>query len=411
MTEVVIRRSVLVDGLGQVLSNTPLTEAIESQVVSFEVGVNTYTPPRYLVYLYNHDLELQSIFDLPALLSLNFEVELSTVTPCVFSIPATDARAALIERDWFAEIWRFNGELWLSQCTYMIKLIERIREQSENAETIETFVFGGLSLEDLLAGRIVDPNDDPNEAGGYSTKSGFAESVMHEYVKEQVGEYASAIRQVPNFTQSYNYNRGRVTGYRERHSVLLELLRRMTEPFGIDFRVLLLNQHITFTTDVFGINQSKSADSSSFFVFSERRGNLANAKISRDYRETKNYAYILGPGEGENRTILNASTSDAILTPYSRREFVVDAGNTEAGSSLEALTEGEQELNDQKPHVEFTFDLVQNNISRYDIHWRLGDIVTVIFQDFEQDLRVMKIAVSIDQTVENITPTLRELIL
>lgn len=410
MPTVILRRDVLTnDSLLVVLTNDNNTQAIESQVLAVEVGQAPPNPSRHELLIYDHDLSPFIYFDLPALLSLNYEVALNAVTPCVFSVPATDIRATFIQRDHFVEVRRYNGTEWHSQAAYMIKLIEKIRESGDEGESTETYVFGCLSIEDLLAGRVVDPSDDPNAANGYSTKGGYAETIMHAYVYEQIGAGASSARQVPYFTQSTNLARGRSVGFRERLSNLLELLQRMTEPFGVDFRVLLKNKQLVFTTDIYGHNRSKTADSTSYFVFSEYRGNLANAKLSEDYRDTKNFAYVLGPGEGDNRLILERSSNDIYATPYSRREFVVDAGNTEPGSSLEALTEGDRAINENRPKLEFTFDLVQNNISRYEVNWFLGDIVTVLWEDFEQDMRIMQVAITVNQTVENITPTLREI--
>ena len=411
MTSVTLSRNVLAsDTLLVVLTNDANTQAITTNEVTIETGEAPPNPAIHVLIMYDHTLQPYAYFDMPALLSLNYEVALNAVSPCVFSLPANDTRATLIERDHFVEVRRYNGEAWRSQSTYMIKLIEKIRESGDEGESTETYLFGGLSLEDLLVARLVDPASDPLVANGYSTKSGYAESVMHAYVFEQLGAGASTTRQIPYFAQSPDRGRGRLVGFRERLSILLELLQRMTEPFGVDFRVLLKNGQLVFTTEIFGSTRTKTADSTNYFVFSENRGNLANAKLSHDDRETKNYAYILGPGEGENRLILERPSNDIYATPFARREFVVDAGNTEAGSSLEALTEGDRQLNEARTKLEFTFDLVQNNISRYEVNWFLGDFVTVVWEDFEQDLRIMQVSVTIADTIESITPTLREIV-
>jgi hypothetical protein len=412
MPTIVLRRDVLVNDAGtSILTNDSGTQIIFSNLVEIEVGLAPLRRSDHMLIVYEQSLNPFILYDLPALLSLNYEVELNATTPLIFSVPGTDVRASFIQRDHFVEVRRYNGEEWRTQATFMVKLIEKIRETGEEGESTETYLFGCLSLEDLLAGRVVDPDDDPLEANGYSTKSGYTETVMHSYVREQLGAGASDERQIPFFAQSTDKGRGRSVGFRERHSNLLELLQRMTEPFGVDFRVLLKNSNqLVFTTDIYGRNRSKSNDSTSFFAFSENRGNLANAKLSQDYRETKNFAYILGPGEGDNRIVLNRNTNDVYATPFARREFVVDAGNTEAGSSLEALTEGDKALNDERPRVEFTFDLVQNNISQYEVNWFLGDVVTVIYGDFQQDLRIMKVAIQVQSTDEQITPTLREML-
>src|SRR5687768_5245196 len=67
--------------------------------------------------------------------------------------------------------------------TYLTRLTHRFREGDE-----ELYVVGGLSLNHLLARRVIDPDDDPLAAGGYSTKAGPADDVMRAYAREQCGD-------------------------------------------------------------------------------------------------------------------------------------------------------------------------------------------------------------------------------
>lgn len=119
---------------------------------------------------------------------------------------------------------------------------------------------------------------------------------------------------------------------------------------------------------------------------------------------------MLGPGEAENRLVYRRdNTVDVSATPFSRREFVVDAGSTEPGSSLEALTKADEELFEKRPKIRMDFTLVQSTThSRYQLDWYLGDYATVEYRGREQDVRITKVTIGVRGAVETIGVTVEE---
>jgi hypothetical protein len=358
----------------------------------------------YRIDVYNHDLERIYVLDLAAIRGLSFDRKLNDVSACAFGMTASDSRAASIQRDYIFNIWRDNGTEWLLQGSYLQLLFDTVTE--EDGETV--LLFGGLSLEQLLLNRVIDPRDDPAQANGYSTKSGAAETVMQAYILEQAGASASAARQVPSLSISTDLGRGTNIGWRLRLENLLEKMRDTAYIGQIDFRLYLdETATIVFETDNIGTDKSRQTNANGFQLFSVPRGTVYQPRLTRDYRGVKNIGLVLGPGQGENRRIYDIGYPDAVATPFSRAEMVIDASSSDPGSSLQAITEGYARLYENQPKISYQFEVIQTANSVYDVDWFLGDTVTTYDPDSGAEFhpRIIQITVEVNEDSESIKPT------
>lgn len=351
----------------------------------------------YILNIYNHDAELVAIIDKDSLAAFTYDIPLNDIGAMSFTIPMSHGAVAVIEQDFVVTIRRYNDrtDTWITlDVAYFIRSWEYYEDESQ----VGYAIFGGASLEYLLAGRVVDPDDDPLEANGYSTKSGYAETVMHEYIDEQIGASASSERQVPNWSMGLDHGAGSVLGRRLRLESLLESLQSIAQQGGVDFRITW-DDGPQFETGVFGTNLTSA------LFFSEKRGNMINPRISQSHQEEGTTCYALGPGVEDNRSIYRIVAYGATATPYARREFIYDP--TAYEDAYDIYLQGLNELETQRAKIAMSFD-IDINYSRFLDDWTIGDWVTVEYENVRSNLRIVKIQIAFEDGVETITPVLED---
>lgn len=289
--------------------------------------------------------------------------------------------------------------------TYLVRLTHRYREGDQ-----ERFIVGGMSLNHLLGRRIVDPADDPLAAGGYSTKAGPADDVITDYVDEQCGASASALRQFPNFTVASSTSIGSLAGRRLRYENLLEVCQDVANQSNIDFQVYRLTSNVLrFVALPIGTDYTRSRNYplAPFVELNPVRGNLSDPSLLFDRKKEQNYVYALGQGPGENRILLKLQGEGTLDSPFNRIEFTTDVRSAERGDSQTITTGARSALYDKQAQKEFTFKPTGTEPGNtYRIDWDVGDSVTAVWDDEVIDLRVREVEITIDSSGETITPRL-----
>lgn len=297
-----------------------------------------------------------------------------------------------------------TGQLQVEE-TYLTRLLHRFRDGDE-----ERFVVGGLSLNHLLARRLVDPDDDPLAAGGYSTKAGPADQILFDYAEEQCGSVASTARQFPNFSVGAVGAVGSSVGRRLRYENLLETFQDVANQGGVDFIISRLNAgNLRLTIAPIGTDKTRSRNYpfSPFVELNPIRGNLADPSLLLDRKKEQNYVYALAQGPGENRIVFEMQGLGVNDSPYNRIEFTTDIRQAERGDSTTVATQARAALIENQPIKEFTFKPSGIDAgSLYRLDWDVGDTLTCAWDDEVLDLRVREVEITIDSSGETITPTL-----
>lgn len=143
-------------------------------------------------------------------------------------------------------------------------------------------------------------------------------------------------------------------------------------------------------------------------VLSERYGSLKVDSITLSSENLKNYAVVLGEGEGENRFRVRVDLSGG----EQKRGFFVDArdilredGETDASYSARLSARGVEKLLEQKGTWECAMNpLPQEFGSLYD----LGDVITVLLPDYDMKLQA-RITRFTQQSQNNVTDTTLEI--
>ncbi|MFC1959150.1 hypothetical protein ACFLYO_00415 [Chloroflexota bacterium] len=312
-------------------------------------------------------------------------------------------------KDRLIEVLRFVDGQVQREGTYILRYI-RLFDDDDGRRWC---ILSGFSPEYFLLQRLIDVRNDSAGAGGYSTKSGPADSVMAEYVYEQAGPGAAAAQHVPGLTVRVAEGVGKTVGARQQWEGLLETLQMLAVNGEMDFRL----EHVTgvefeFVAEIIGADltqRNNYGQGTHFVVFSLVRGNMTRPNIELDWRTQKTDLALLGRGAGDNRELYGAMSGAVNETPYSYAMIAVDARQNEDGDATQYITQAREELSKNRTKKAFNFELV-NPSRQYRVFWDLGDRVTAEWDDyFSEDMRITAVEVNVEQE-ETITPTLEALV-
>jgi len=299
-----------------------------------------------------------------------------------------------------------NGDL-ITEESYFVRTYQRV-----TAENGLRAVIGGLSLNSLLMRHIVDPEDDsvqPN--GGFATKAGDAMTVIRAYVREQLGDLASASRQAPRFSVPGQVLIGQNVGANLRHQNLWVEMRKLAISGGVDLQVVHDGSG-NLELEIKRLGTDKSVTTNivpPYLVFSPDRGNLRNPSVKIDRRKEQNVIYGLGDGEGANRILIKTIGSDSSDTIYNRIEATLDVRDAAMGDLATIQTQSAQLIISKAPLIEFEFELVPDaGGATYRVDWFLGDTATFIWDVLRDDRRIVGISVTLFTSGEKIDVTLSE---
>ncbi len=349
---------------------------------------------------------ITQVFDGTTFHEIRYSRVLNDIGALVLSMPADDDLPALFPPDTLIEIKRTSPETGrlIVEETYFARMTHRFQENNE-----ERFLIGGLSLNHLIARRVVNPADDPFQAGGYSTKSGAADSVMREYALQQMGANASAARQFPFFSVGLVEGVGLSVGRRLRFENLFAVFQDIAKQSMIDFRVSRTDgNNLELQIGRIGSDKTQTANypSQSFVLLDPVRGNMVEPSLLLDRRKEGNYLYAMAQGAGENRLVWPFAGYGVTDSPWNRIEFAEDIRTSERGNAIELLTEARKLLKNKERTIEFSFQLSGDQPGNvYRLDWDIGDSITAQWGDVSQDLRVKSIEITATSSGENLQVT------
>lgn len=350
--------------------------------------------------------DVAAVFDPASFRDLRYSRVLNDIGLLALTIPADNPYRSVFTLDSLVEVYRTSPEtgLLVKEETYLTRLTHRFRE--DNAEW---FIVGGMSLNHFLARRLVDPDDDPLVAGGYSTKSGAADTVIRSYCREQIGDLASTDRSITQLTIPPVGGTGQNVGARLRHENLLEAIQDLSKKGEVDFIIeRTTGRSFEMTIGVIGSDKTYTTNYPLLpsVVLSPDRGNLSSPSLMIDRKKETNFVYALGQGQGSDRYVVKLAGDGTADSPWNRLEFTTDARNIQKGDSLSVYTQAVAALREHQAKIEFTFEptgMEPGNIYRLD--WDMGDLITTVWGDDNLDLRITSVEVEISETGETIRTT------
>lgn len=350
------------------------------------------------------------VYDSASFYDLSYNRALNDIGTLAITLPFQSDLPTVFSKDNFIEISRTDPLTGLLRVedTYFCRLIHRFREGNE-----ERFVVGGLSLNHLLARRVINPADDPLGAGGYSTKAGTADEVLRAFAREQMGDLASINRQFMNFSVDLVTGTALSVGKRARFDGLLKTFQDLALQGMTDFvirRSSENNLHLTIAP--IGQDRTRRANypNGSFTQFDPLRGNLTSPSLSIDSKEEQNFCYALGQGQGDTRIVTEVAGNNIYDSPYNRIEYIEDVRKSENDDSLYILTGARKSLLTKQPKQEFTFEPIPDRAGAvYHLDWDLGDYVTATWETVSLDLRITDVDCEVQPDGETLKLTLEAL--
>lgn len=351
---------------------------------------------------------VKRIFDGTSFYEMRFNRVLDDVGSIAITFPIEDSLPTLFLKDDFIEIRRtspITGEL-ITEETYLVRLTQRFRENND-----ERWVVGGLSLNHLIARRVIDPADDPLAAGGFSTKAGTADEVMRGFAREQMADLASVARRFPNFSVGLTPGTAQPVGKRSRYDNLLEVFQDLSLQGQTDFIIVRYSGNsLRLNIQPIGVDRTKTSNYpfAEFTQFDPDRGNLTTPSLVTDSKKEQNFCYALGQGQGDTRIVAKVAGDNLSESPYNRIEFTADIRQSDRSDPLYLLTGARAALTENQVKQEFTFEIIQGASGTvYRKDYDLGDKITVRWESVSIDLRVTGIEISLDASEgENISTTL-----
>lgn len=336
---------------------------------------------------------------------MEYTLKLNAVGRLIMTFWNPDDRARTYKNrlDYLYEVYRDN----VKEGTFL----RRFLDDSEN-DGAQTLILGAEHLHHFLARRQIDPDDDPAGAGGYSTKGGYAQRVMHEYVEEQcVNPLVNLDRRIAGLYVPAPINAGNLTYQRRRQEDnLLDVLQDIADGTKYDFSITHEGGAVfRFQGGMVGSDKSKETNYpfNPFLLFKPMRGNMQQPRLVIDRYKEKNFIYVGEEGPDEDKEYVPVSDPSAIGdSPWNRCEGVVDA----QGESVdEILSTGAAELEANKAETDFSFEPVLTvSGAKYSDDWVLGDIVSVEWDDFTERARVTEVHVIVSDEGEQIIPKIEK---
>lgn len=163
------------------------------------------------------------------------------------------------------------------------------------------------------------------------------------------------------------------------HKPILDMCKTMCQSVDMGFRAVRGQNRILIEFYMPALNPN--------LIYSERFGNLILQSITLSTGNVKNYAIVLGEGEGDNRARVDVD----LTYGENRRELIVDArdiqkedGETDDSYTLRLKARGLEELLKRKKTWECAFSPIAKDFgTRFD----LGDILTVLLPEYGMKLQ------------------------
>lgn len=355
--------------------------------------------------------QLVHVYDQTSLIALRYSRVLNGVGTLALSLENSNNNLSAFRLDNIIDVRRTNpvsGNLE-TEDSYFSRMTQRYIENNE-----ERLAVGGVHLNHLLLRRVIDPASDPLEAGGFSTKGGAADTVIRDYVREQAGDLANNSRSFDGFTVPAVPGTGAGAGARARYENLLETVQTLAHQGGVDFNIYrTTGKLLEMFIGVMGGDKTKTTNNltAEWVGLDPNRGNLVSPSLLEDRQNEQNFVYVLSQGQGDGRQLLKMWGTGIADSPFNRVEYVLDARNIQRGDTLSMYTEGKGDLTKKRTQLKFTYKatgLEPGNV--YKLDWDLGDKITVIWDETEQDVRVTGVEVTIDESGESIVTTVENII-
>lgn len=267
----------------------------------------------------------------------------------------------------------------------------------------------------------------------YTDKSGDGETVIKEFVEENIGSGAvvnvsagrlySGVRL--GLTVEADQGRGSTWDGQRSWKSLGKTIQEIAIKCGLAFDIVGTGA-ATFEFRVYegqrgedrsiqGLVSSSGLNSAGNppIVFSDKKRNMRNVVYSKHHGSEINTFNVLGRGDDASREITLVENAEGIaasdyededgnliVTNWNRRVDSLNAFQQTAEASREDV--GEAELAERVPKETFTFEPVQSRSLAYGVHYSWGDVMTAQIDDIVRHKKLIGVKITLNNNGENI---------
>ncbi|MED4162483.1 Gp37-like protein [Halalkalibacterium halodurans] len=256
----------------------------------------------------------------------------------------------------------------------------------EAGKETENFKLTGYALDGLVSRRVTVPP----EGDSHDRVSGSAEAVMKHYIRRHFVDPADSKRRMPNLVIAPNQNRGPHIHWESRFKNVADELEAIGMRTGVGWGVWLDVVNRQFVFDVIharDLTQDNAQGYSPVF-FSPDFNTIRSQQFVDSDNEYRNFGYVGGQGEGEERKIVTVGEGDVginrIETFIDARDLGEDEDGDLTNEEIEKLLKerGEQKLREMRRLLSFEAEIltpVQGEAPfEYEKDYDLGDRVDVV---------------------------------
>jgi Siphovirus ReqiPepy6 Gp37-like protein len=278
-------------------------------------------------------------------------------------------------------------------------------EYSWDQKKGSVLVMNGLSDERFIRDRLALPQpwDAPYNATAYDTQSGPAETVMHAFIRNNIGSSAKPSRKAVSLVQATNLGRGKNVKFSARFNNLLELLKKIALAgasgqtySSLGFRIVQ-NASDQLEFQVY-IPQDRTASA----IFSPELGNLLSFTYKQEAPQV-NYVIGGGGGSGTARTFAWSGDEPSRDLYGTREEFIDQRQTTDTNEITDAIY---ARLEEGTERTELSISPIDTEGVQYGTHYQTGDKVTVRIGDEDIKDVVREVSITLSGDGEKIIPTI-----
>lgn len=313
-----------------------------------------------------------------------------------FEVDGGDPRTDLFVLDGQIEVWRRNPIVdldWYIEWEGFFRSNNDLYEQNDNNK----YVAFGFSYLDLARRAEIKYDAGSAEAD----KSGVGETVMKEYVPENIGALAlisngrAADNGMPGLSIEADLGNGLTWDGARADKNLQQTLQEIGIATGIDFDIIgvgaALFQFVTY--DGQKTDRTKgNTDDNPPVVFSLGYGNMIVPVLSKNRSTEITAVYALGKGIDSARQVALEESADATDSPWNRIEKTISASNT-FGDNLTSAAQETLEKNKFDP--KFNFTMLQQKPAYYGKHFTWGDRITAEYKGEEFDKKITQVQINV----------------
>ena len=327
-------------------------------------------------------------------------------------IAGNDERIGLIELNtglnYIFEFWRrdpVGGLAWYRDFSGL----HRFDNFRQVAEGREIFTVRGRGLNDLLGGEPIfheGPSAPPLVPLAWAEKTGPAETVAKDYVRENLGISAPAARQLANFTIQADAATGLTWGGDRAYKQLFDVLMELADFAPGDFNVVdlsTINQVPAFqfqwAAGQWGLDKTKLNGVRPPVIFGVQRKNATNIDYTYSRLDEVNVVYTGGGNWRDfrktvTRTATNILPGDTTwsTTKWGRRAVFRSSQDNGTGDMTD---KADETLYKMRPRTSFAFETNTSINTRYGRDWDWGDLVTVEHRGRDINQKIVGVIVGV----------------